>query len=114
MVAMVKECRSFLLFPLLLFLFEGDLMDLDHGLLILLIVVGSNRPGRANHVDNLGELIHLGPMSGIEPIGIPDVNVSSISHQQLDNLFISETGRIVQGSHQSLVTDGRIGTVIEK
>ena len=46
-------------------------MDLDHGLLILLVVFGVDRSGRSDLVDDLVEFIHLGPVRRVEPVHIP-------------------------------------------
>ena len=55
-------------------------MDLNHGLLILLIVLGFDGSGGSNLVDDLVEFIHLGPVSCVEPVHIPQVDVRAVCH----------------------------------
>jgi hypothetical protein len=45
-------------------------MDLNHGLLVLLVVVGSDRAGRPDHIHNLSELVHFGPVGSVEAVTV--------------------------------------------
>jgi hypothetical protein len=89
-------------------------MDLDQGVLKLLIVLRGHGPWRPNHIHNLLELVEFGPVRGVEPVIISEVNVSAVGHKQFYNLFETETGRVVQRGESAFVADSGVGTCIEQ
>lgn len=73
--------KSFFLFAFLLLLFYVNLMDLDHCLLVLLVVVRPDGPRRTDHLYDFGKLVHFGPVSSIKAVDIPEVDVGPVSHK---------------------------------
>ena len=104
---------SFLLLPFLLLLFQLYLMNLNHSVLVLLIVVGSNRPRWSNQVHNIVVLVHLSPMSSIEPVGISQIDISALSQQQFDDFLETKSSRIVQSCQSSLIPQSSIGSTVQ-
>lgn len=104
--------KSFLF--LFLLLFEADLMDLHHRVLILLIVFGRDGPGRADQLNNFSEFVHFGPVGGVKSVCVSKIDVSSIGHNQLYNVSIPVPGCVVKSSETSFIADGGVGSVVQK
>lgn len=89
-------------------------MDLNHRLLVFLIVVWSNRSRRTNQVHNLIKLSHFRPLSSVKSIIISQVYVCSLCQKQLHNLFITESRGIVKRSESPLVAKSGVCCVVEE
>lgn len=70
--------QSFLLLSFLLLFLQVYLVDLDHRLLVLLVVVGRDRTRRTDHLHNVSEFVHLRPMGSVEPLSVPQVDIRSV------------------------------------
>ena len=89
-------------------------MDLDHRLLVLLVVVGSNRPRGADQLDDVRELAHFGPVSSVEAVAVSQVDVCPMSQEKFNDFLVAEPSSVVQGGEASLVPDGGIGSTVEQ
>lgn len=89
-------------------------MDLDHGILVFAIVIWIDGTRRTNHFDNIIELIHFGPVGSIKSIGIPKINICSMSEHEFHYLFKSISSGIVKRSESSLVSKCSVCTIIKK
>jgi hypothetical protein len=89
-------------------------VNLDHRILILAIVVWIDGARRTDHLNDIIELIHFGPVGSIKTIGIPKVDICSMSEHEFHYLFESISSGIVKRSEPSFVSKGRIGAVVKE
>jgi hypothetical protein len=89
-------------------------VNLNHGILILAIVIGIDGAGRTDHLNDIIELIHFGPMGSIKTVGIPEVDICSMSEHEFHYLFESISSGIVKRSESSFVSEGSIGAVVKE
>lgn len=71
-------------------------MDLDHGVLVLPVVVRGDGSGGSDQLHDLGKLVHLGPVCRVEAIAIPQVDISPVFYQQFDYLHVAEPCRVME------------------
>ena len=108
-----ERVQSFLLLLLFLLLAHWDLVDLDHRVLELLVILRCHRTCWPNHLDDLLVLVKFSPVRSVEAIVITEVDISSVRHQQLHDLFETETRSIVQCRQPSLIAECRVGTRVQ-
>jgi hypothetical protein len=106
--------RSLFFLTLLFLLLEVYLMDLDHRFLVLLVVVWGDRTGRSYQLDYLLKFSHLGPLGCIESVGVPQIDICSLSQQQFDYFLEPESSSVMERGQPSLVTQSSVRTIVEK
>ena len=89
-------------------------MYLDHGFLVLLVVVGGDGPGRTYKIYDLGILSHFGPLSGVEAVAVSKVDVCTVGEQQFDYFFEAEASCVVERCEPSFVSLSGVGAMIEQ
>jgi len=89
-------------------------MDLNHRLLVFLVIIGSNRPRRTNHLHNFIELIHLGPVRSIEPIRITEIYIRTVSEEQFDNLLETEPSSVVESRELAFVSQRGVASIVQQ
>ena len=105
--------RSLLLLFLLL-LAQGDLVNLDHRILVLLVVLRLHTLRGPDYLYDLLELIQLRPLRSIETVAVPQVHVSPVGQQQLHSLLVPKPCGGVERSHPSLVLADGVGTRLQE
>ena len=89
-------------------------MDLDHRFLVLLIVVGSNRPRRTDQLNNICKFVHFCPMSSVEAIAVSEVDICSLSQKQFNYFLVTESSRVVEGGQTSLIANCGISSIVQQ
>jgi hypothetical protein len=103
------------LFLLLLFLFgASDAMNFPHLIFEVEIVGGGDGLSRANEFHDFLVLIELGPLGGVEPAGITEIDIRAVGNKEDDYLAVSEPGRVVQRSEPALVLGHGAGARVEQ
>lgn len=89
-------------------------MNLNHSVLVFLIIVWINWSWRTDHLHYFGEFVHLGPVRCIETIWISKIDVCSVGDKKFNDLSKAISGSIVECSKAPFISKCGVGSVVEQ